>query len=212
MHTNRPRAWRATCLLVLATVTLVVAGRPAAQSDDADRRRLVEHLQVRPGMRLAEVGAGAGGLTVALAREVGPDGHVYSNELSRDRRAAIRTAVARAGLSNVTVVEGGPADANLPEACCDGIFMRNVYHHFGDPAAMNASLWRSLRPGGRLAIIDFPPRGGREAASADARNAGSRHGVSPETVEQELRAAGFEIVATDEPRANRWFLVVGRKR
>lgn len=210
MTTHSPRAARAACLLVLATLTLMVAGRPAAQNDDADRRRLVEHLQVRPGMRLAEIGAGAGGLTVALASEVGPEGHVYSNELSRDRRAAIRTAVTRAGLSNVTVVEGEAADANLPEACCDGIFMRNVYHHFDDPAAMNASLWRSLKPGGRLAIIDFPPRGGREAAAPRGRDAGSRHGVSPETVELELRAAGFEIVATTGA-GGREFIVVGRK-
>lgn len=197
--------------LALAALAVHPPALPlAAQPDDADRQRLVEALQIRPGQHLAEIGAGAGGLSVALAREVGPSGHVYSNELDSSRRAAIRAAVARAELANVTVVEGRAASTNLPDACCDGVFMRNVYHHFGDPAAMNASLWRSLKPGGRLAIIDFPPRGGREAASAEARDSGRRHGVTPETVARELEAAGFEVVATTGA-GGREFMVVGRK-
>jgi ubiquinone/menaquinone biosynthesis C-methylase UbiE len=213
MNLPRRSTWCITGLLILGAALLFpVRGRLAAQSDEADARRLAEQLQVRPGMHLAEIGAGAGSLTVALARAVGPTGLVYSNELSSDRRAAIRQTVARAGLSNVTVVEGQPEDAALPEACCDGVFMRNVYHHFGNPAEMNRSLWRSLKPGGRLAIIDFPPRGGREAATPDERDSGQRHGVSPDTVQRELGAAGFSIVTVDSPREARWFMVVAEKR
>jgi ubiquinone/menaquinone biosynthesis C-methylase UbiE len=54
------------------------------------------------------------------------------------------------------VVEGGLAQTNLPDECCDAVFMRHVYHHFGDPPAMNASLFRSLKPGGRLAWTSRP--------------------------------------------------------
>jgi hypothetical protein len=55
----------------------------------------------------------------------------------------------------VTVIEGAAASANLPAACCDAIFLRHVYHHLGDYGAFNKSLQSALKPGGRLAIIDF---------------------------------------------------------
>jgi len=208
-----PSLWRVGGLLILAgTLAFPACGRLSAQNDDSDARRLAEQLRVRPGMHLAEIGAGSGALTVALAKDVGVTGLVYSNELSGNRRAAIRRAVEREGLTNVTIVEGRPTDTNLPDACCEGIFMRDVYHHFGDPALMNLSLWRSLKPGGRLAIIDFPPRGGREADEPEGRDSGTRHGVSPGTVQQELRAAGFEIIETDAPTGRRGFMVVGQKR
>lgn len=203
------RAARTPFALVLA---LLAACSPLGAQDNADdARRVIEHLQVKPGMTLAEVGAGSGELTVSLAHAVGANGRVYSNEISESRRVAIRAAVAHARLDNVTVVEGGATDANLPDACCDGIFMRDVYHHFADPGAMNRSLWRSLKPGGRLVIIDFPPRRGREAASTADRDEGTSHGVSAASIDRELREAGFEILTTDDRSSQRWFMVVGRK-
>ncbi|MGE0461034.1 MAG: class I SAM-dependent methyltransferase [Vicinamibacterales bacterium] len=204
------RAGRATRLAVF--LALLGGCSPlAAQDNAADARRVVEHLLVKPGMTLAEIGAGSGELTVALARTVGAGGRVYSNEISESRRVAIRAAVSHASLTNVTVVEGAPADANLPDDCCDGIFMRNVYHHFADPGRMNQSLWRALKPGGRLLIIDFPPRRGREAPSSADRDKGGSHGVSAASVQRELREAGFEIVSSEDGPSGRWFMVVGRK-
>ena len=55
------------------------------------------------------------------------------------------------------MLEGAAAATNLPPACCDAIFMRDVYHHITEPEAFNKSLAASLKPGGRLAVIDFPP-------------------------------------------------------
>jgi tRNA A58 N-methylase Trm61 len=131
--------------------TLFVTQLAFAQSADdnaADAKRLIAALHIHQGSVVGEIGAGSGELTVALAREVGPEGRIYSNELNAARRADISRAAESAGLSNVTVVEGAPASANLPDDCCDSIFMRNVYHHFADPAAMNASLFRATKPGG----------------------------------------------------------------
>ena len=83
----------------------------------------------------------------------------------------------------------------------DAIFMRNVYHHFDDPAAMNASLRASLKPGGRLAIIDFTPPPGKEAAPS-RRGEDNQHGVTATTLKAELEAAGFEVIsATTTDRA-----------
>jgi predicted methyltransferase len=101
--------------------------------------------------------------------------------------------IASASLSNVIVLQSAAAETNLPAVCCDAIFMRLVYHHFGDPPAMNASLLRSLKPGGRLAVLEFRPASGVTAAPGK-RAEGNSHGVMPATVIEELTAAGFADV------------------
>lgn len=197
---------------VILTGALAVGPSLRAQDDGADARRLADQLALEPGRVVAEIGAGDGELTVAIARLVGPGGRVYSNEISESRRKNIERAVDRAGLQNVTLVDGRAAETNLPDGCCDAIFMRNVYHHFADPAAMGASLFRALKAGGRLAIIDFAPGGGREAEAAADRDESPTHGVMAATVERELRHAGFELVATEPAaRGDRWYMVVARR-
>ena len=193
-------------------VTLFVAFRivaAAAQDNAADARRLVTALGIHAGSVVGEIGAGSGELTIAMAREVGPDGRVFSNELSAERRKEIEKAVAAAGLRNVTIVEGSPSDASLPEGCCDAIFMRNVYHHFVDPPAMNGTLLRALKPGGAIAVIDFAPPG-KEADAPSGRSKDNFHGLYAETVIRELTSAGFAD-ATTETIFNRVFIVVARR-
>jgi predicted methyltransferase len=114
----------------------------------------------------------------------------------------------KATLEHVTVLEGGSARANLPDGCCDAIFMRHVYHHLGDPAAMNASVRQSLKPGGRMAVVDFAPDRGR-CAPPGRRDTSTSHGVTPETVIEELRQAGFENVRQLPWPSSGYFLVVG---
>ena len=160
---------------------------------DAEAERLAAVLGVTSGQRIAEIGAGPGRLTVALARKVGPAGHVFSTELDPARRDEIAARTASAGLSNITVVEGVPASTNLPDACCDAIVMRAVYHHIQDAEAFAASVARALRPHGLVAIIDFAPgtlwlHGG---AAGGPRRPG--HGVSREDTIAELRSAGFVV-------------------
>jgi SAM-dependent methyltransferase len=71
-------------------------------------------------------------------------------------------------LSNVVVLEGAESSTNLPSACCDAIFLRDAYHHLTRPQEFDASLLAALKPGGRLAIMDFPPEPG-QAVSRDVR-------------------------------------------
>ncbi|MCA1585074.1 MAG: methyltransferase domain-containing protein [Acidobacteria bacterium] len=191
-------------------VLLGTASAVCAQNDARDAERLIKALEVKTGHTVAEVGAGGGALTVAMAREVGPTGRVYSSELGESRIASLQTAVDRASLPQVTVLAGATVATNLPDGCCDALFMRVVYHHFADPVTMNASLFSALKPGGRLAIIDFVPRGGRQAETPDDRDEGDRHGVSPETVAAELKHAGFEVLSV-ERGSDRDFMVVARK-
>lgn len=197
------RAWAPALLLLVASTAV-------AQNNADDTKTLIDVLRLQPGQVVAEVGAGGGELTVAIARHLGPEGRIFTSELGAERLATLRGAVDKSGLSQIQVVEGQETHANLADRCCDAIFLRNVYHHFTDPAAMNASLVRALKPGARLAIIDFPPRNNAATAPPGKRGDNPAHGVSAETVADELKAAGLAIVSTEE-RPNRWFVVVAQK-
>lgn len=146
--------------------------------------RVREALALEAGSVVADVGAGKGQLTIALAREVGSSGRVFSTEIDAGRLKALRELVADARLDNVTIVEARSRETGLPPNCCDAIVVRRVYHHLTDPASINASLLRSLRPGGVLAVIDFPPPffWGRGSL-----------GVPAKAVIDEVTASGFEL-------------------
>lgn len=198
-------------LLVIAG--LLALGGPvfllARQHDAADARRVIEALALEPGATVAEVGAGDGDLTLAIARHVGDRGRVFTTELGAERVEALRKAAAGAPDRNVEVLEGHASRTNLPPACCDGIFMRAVYHHFGEPQPMNASLLEALKPGGRLVVIDFEPQGS-SSDDPKGRDQGDAHGVAPEAVANELRHAGFDVLRTDRLDGRR-FLILARK-
>jgi ubiquinone/menaquinone biosynthesis C-methylase UbiE len=138
---------------------------------------------------------------------------VFSTELEPDRLDDIRTAVREAGAANVEVREAALAGTNLPDACCDAIFMRAVYHHFASPPSMLAALHRSLKPGGRLAIIDFEPRAFLTLffPTHEVPERGG-HGVPMGFLQREVTADGtFRHERTVERWAGRLYLMVFRR-
>jgi ubiquinone/menaquinone biosynthesis C-methylase UbiE len=150
--------------------------------------QLVELLELKPGMTVADVGAGFGAWTMRLSRFIGPSGRVYATDIGAPQLAALRDIVQREKLTNVTVLEGAVHATNLPSACCDAILIRDVYHHVTQPADIVKSLSAALKPGGRLAVIDFPPRPKTEIpAGVPANRLG--HGVPMEVVRTEVSAA-----------------------
>lgn len=108
--------------------------------------RLRHELALKPGMSVADVGAGRGEVTVALAAEVGPSGQVFSTDIDTHALEQIRARVAAAPLQNVTVVQAHARDTGLPTSCCDAVVLRRVYHHLSDPESTNLDLLRALRP------------------------------------------------------------------
>jgi predicted methyltransferase len=192
---------------VLALTLIAAAVLAGCSHKRADADRLAAMLQLKPGMVVADVGAGSGWMTVMLGGLVGPKGHVFSTEIDPRELSKIRNAVAAAHLDNVTVVQATASDTGLPANCCDAIILRRVYHHLTDPADTDRSLHQALRPGGQLAVVDFrpsiltwpwTPRGlppNREG-----------HGIGPMTVTDELKRAGFEYVSMDDPWPGSSFL------
>ena len=183
-----------TCQAILGFVVLLAPTIACAQSQ-AEIDRLAEVLQLHEGAAVAEIGAGSGTFTVGIARRIGPAGQMYSTELDKSRLRDIRQAVSTAGLANVTVVEAGAEETRLPAACCDVVFMRDVYHHFTKPDVMVASLLATVRPGGLLAIIDFPPRGANRTGASRERG---EHGITPAALQREVTSGGFELVRQED--------------
>jgi precorrin-6B methylase 2 len=150
--------------------------------------RLVELLELMPGMTVADVGAGFGAWTMRFSRWLGPEGRVYATDIGAKQLAALRDTAQRERLTNVTVLEGAAGTTNLPPLCCDAILIRDAYHHLTRPDDIVRSFAASLKPGGRLAVIDFPPRPKTDVPAGVPANRGG-HGVPSEIVQREVGAA-----------------------
>jgi len=172
--------------VLIPAVTAQQAGLTDAHLESAaiEVPQLVDLLELQPGMSVADVGAGFGAWTMGLSRSIGPAGRVYATDIGKAQLTALRETVRRESLSNVIVLEGAVGSTNLPALCCDAVLVRDAYHHFTQPGDMVRSLAASLKPGGRLAIIDFPPRPNTTVPSGVPADRNG-HGVPPEVVQRE---------------------------
>lgn len=133
---------------------------------------------IKPGMTVADIGAGEGYYTVRLAERVGAKGRVVAQDIVPAVRDALADRVIRYQLDNVSVKLGGPADPMLPENSFDRIFMVHMYHEIAQPYEF---LWRlrpSLKPGGRVIVVD---------ADRPTQN----HGTPPALLQCEFAAVGY---------------------
>jgi len=177
--------------------------------------RLVELLGLKPGATIADVGAGFGAWTVTFGKWTGPSGRVYATDIGEKQLAFLREYTKKEGLTNVTVLAGAPDSTNLPAGCCDAILIRDAYHHLTQPQGILRSMAAALKPGGRLAVIDFPPRPNTEVPEGVPANRRG-HGVPPDVVVEEAKAAGFATVSMNQQWSAQsqpadLFLIVFRK-
>ena len=181
---------------VLCAMALSAGWLRPAKGDASDEiKRLAALMAWKPGAVVADIGAGDGRWAFAAAQAVGATGKVFATEIDKEKLATLRADVAKRQLQNVIVLESKEADTSLPAECCDAIFLRRVYHHLTKPSEFDAALLRSLKPGGRLAIIDFPPRSGLDPVEGVPANRGG-HGIPEKIVIEELTAAGLQLEKT----------------
>lgn len=156
---------------------------PEAERDAAgEARRVIDALGIGPGLRVADIGAGAGYHTVRLSPVVGPQGRVIAQDVTRSHQERLRRRVASAGLTNVDFVLGRPDDARLPPRSIDVVLLVRMYHEIEHPYALMWRLHESLRPGGRVAIAE------RDRPIV-------AHGTPPALLRCEMAAVGFRETA-----------------
>jgi predicted methyltransferase len=210
-----------TAALVLSAFAGLLPGPAAAQSpqthqhsfggaeqwaqifDDPNRdswqkpHEVIQALALKPDAVIADIGSGTGYFSARFANMV-PKGRVYGVDTEPDMVKYLSERAKREGLNNITAVAGAPDDPRLPEKA-DLIILVDVYHHVGDRERYFRQLQKSLKPGGRLAVIDFridSPEGPPTSAR-----------IAPERVKAELKSAGYALAQEHSFLPNQYFLV-----
>lgn len=195
-------------LSCISAAALFFALRANASADE-EIAKLAALMEWKQGTVVADIGAGDGKYSFAALEHVGSSGKVFATEIDKEKLAKLREEIKKQNLQNVTAVESGETETNLPAACCDVIFLRRVYHHITKPAEFDASMLRSLKPGGKLAIIDFPPHpeyGKVKGVPKDRED----HGIQQKILIDELTKAGFQLekIVEDWPTSDYCVLFV----
>ena len=164
--------------------------------------RVIASLGLRPGERVADLGAGKGYFTFRLAAAVGAEGEVYAVEVEPELTESLEERVREQGRSNVAVILGRYDDPMLPEDGVDVIFACNTYHHIEDRVAYFARAARYLRPGGRVVIIDMLPSAWLQRITG--------HVSPPERIRREMRDAGYQLAHEQSFLREQSFLVFTR--
>lgn len=158
---------------------------------------VIQALKLKPDAVVADIGSGTGYFSVRFAHMV-PKGRVYGLDTEPDMVKYLSDRAKRAGLNNVTAVQAKPGNPQLPEAA-DLVILVDVYHHVENREQYFRQLQKSLKPGGRLAVIDFrldSPEGPPKAAR-----------IAPEQVKAELQRAGYVLSEEHGFLPNQYFLV-----
>ena len=128
--------------------------RPEREKEENPEGAL-DALGIRPGMIVADVGAGTGYMSLRMARRVGPNGKVYANDLQPEMLRRLRENAAKAGINNVETVLGAEDDPKLPVGRMDLVLLVDVYHEFSQPQKMIDRIRDALAPGGRLVLLEY---------------------------------------------------------
>lgn len=171
------------------------AAVPAAYMEDPRRNEwqkpelVLDHLFIRPGDTVADIGAGTGYFSVRLAERVGKNGTVFAADIDTDMIAILKKRVQQSGLSNLQPILSAANDPKLPEVLLDTIFICDTYLFFDDRVSYLSRLSRYLKPGGQLAILSFN-------YNADIPGAPPRQKmISQGTTVEEAKKAGFILDA-----------------
>jgi ubiquinone/menaquinone biosynthesis C-methylase UbiE len=174
--------------------------------DRADTQKpseLVAALGIERGQTVADIGTGVGYMLPYLHEAAGAEGKILAEDIFPDFLEKAKLRASTKNLSNVTFIHGSDRDAKLPAASTDVALVLDVYHHFDYPAEMLASIAKGLKPGGRLAIVDFYKQGFRDPKHIR---------LDEKELVAEVEQHGFELVKTGPFTPNRQYMALFRKK
>ncbi|MFN9433781.1 MAG: class I SAM-dependent methyltransferase [Planctomycetota bacterium] len=161
--------------------------RPERMQEE-NPQEMLEQLRVEPGMTVCDMGCGDGYYTVELARRVGADGKVLAVDIQPEMLQELSRRCERLEIKNVDMILGLPHDPKLPEGQVDLILMVDVYHEFSNPVEMLEAMRRSLKPNGRIALVEF-------RAEDPTVPIKPEHKMTKKQLLKEYKANGFKLVS-----------------
>lgn len=165
--------------------------------------QVMDTLGIAEASIVADIGAGSGWFTVRLARRVGPNGVVYAEDVQPEMLTAISRRVAAEGLLNVRPVLGKGSDPALPRSMLHAVLMVDAYHEIEeDRVTFLRNVAKSLRPEGRIGVVDFKLEGGGPGPPTEER-------VPPEVVVKEAAQAGLRLLPEETFLPYQYFLIFG---
>jgi predicted methyltransferase len=162
------------------------AGEPA---------QLVRWLGIKPGMTVADIGAGSGYYTIRLSPIVGPQGRILAQDIVPEYLDGLRKRVDEMRLQNITIARGEAHDPRLPASSIDLAILVHMYHEVAEPYALLYNLEAALKPGGRVGIVD-------------TSHATSAHGTPPALLVCELAAVGYRQIGFHRLKGSDAYLAI----
>ena len=159
--------------------------RPERESEENVEGAL-DAIRLRPGMKVAEIGAGTGYVSLRMAKRVGPGGKVYANDIQPEMLRLLERNAGRAGLHNVQTVLGTESDPKLPLGQIDLVILVDVYHEFSQPGKMLQGIRAALKPDGRLVQLEYRKEDPAVPILPD-------HKMSVAEAKAEVEAEGFRL-------------------
>jgi ubiquinone/menaquinone biosynthesis C-methylase UbiE len=165
----------------------------------------LDAIGLKPGMVVADVGAGTGYMSLKMAKRVGPTGKVYAEDVQPEMLRRLRSNAAEAKLTNIQTVLGGEADPKLPPGALDLILMVDVYHELSQPQRMLRKMREALKPDGRLVLLEYR----KEDPSIPIR---PEHKMSVAEVKLEVEAEGFHLEQVLETLPRQHILILTKNK
>lgn len=174
------------------------------REDEEHVTLLLDNLGLEEGMSVCDLGCGNGYHALRIARRIGPEGTVYGVDVQPQMLSMLRRRAEREGLTNIERIVGTVADPRLEPDTCDLVLLVDVYHELSYPEQMLASIRAALRPGGRVALVEF------RAEDPDVPIK-PLHKMSKAQIRREWEANGFEILSEFDELPWQHLVFLGKK-
>ena len=164
----------------------------------------LDELKIAKGAAVADIGAGVGYMSWRLAERVGPQGKVYANDIQAPMLEQLRKNIEQRHLTNVETVLGEPDDPKLPQGRMDLVLMVDVYHEFSEPRKMLRHIRESLKPDGRMVLLEYRAEDPKVPIMA-------LHKMTVDQVKSEIEPEGFRLDQVMETLPRQHILIFRRK-